>query len=224
MNKPLIPTVVPYAMPQPEELPGNVATWSVDPARAALLIHDMQEFFLRGFGDEPLPSRTLKANCVRLRDMCRAAGMPIGYTAQPGSMTPEQRGLLKAFWGPGMSGDLADRAVIPELAPEPADRVFTKWRYSAFHKSDLEKWLVENGRDQLVICGVYAHIGILATAIDSYSRDIETFLVADAIADFSADHHMLALNYAARNCAVVQPTEKTLADLESARAQSGVGL
>lgn len=213
MTRPLIPVVEPYVLPRPDEIPDNTAPWTVDPSRAALLVHDMQEFFLRGFPDTASPLRALKANCARLRDACRAAGVPVAYTAQPGGMTREQRGLLDAIWGPGMSTDPADRALAPELAAAPGEKVVTKWRYSAFHASDLAEWLAAHGRDQLVLCGVYAHIGILATAVDSFSRDVETFLVADAVADFSAAHHARALEHAARTCAVVAPTERVLAAL-----------
>jgi isochorismate hydrolase len=217
MSRPWIPTVYTYVMPRPDKLPTNVASWSVVPSRAALLIHDMQEFFLRGFPDTASPLGALVANCVRLRTACRAAGVPVAYTAQPGAMTPTQRGLLNAIWGPGMSADAVDRVIIPQLSPGADERVFTKWRYSAFHASDLGEWLVENDRDQLIICGVYAHIGILATVIDSFSRDIETFLPSDGVADFSPEYHMLALDYAARNCAVVLPTEHITAALDSPR-------
>jgi len=34
--------------------------------------------------------------------------------------------------------------------------------------------------------------------------------VADAIADFSADYHRLAMDYAARRCAVVVTTKEVL--------------
>ncbi|MEU5100056.1 isochorismatase family protein [Streptomyces sp. NPDC020996] len=204
-----IPAIAPYPMPTSAELPGNVAQWAVDPERAVLLIHDMQRYFLR-----PLPDgirQDLVRNTALLRERFSGLGAPIAYTAQPGSMTEEQRGLLKDFWGPGMNTDPADRAIVEALSPAEEDWVFTKWRYSAFFRSDLRERLNECGRDQLVICGVYGHVGVLTTALEAFSHDVETFIVADAIADFSADHHRLTLEYAAQRCAVVTTVKEILA-------------
>ncbi|MER0578093.1 isochorismatase family protein, partial [Pseudomonas aeruginosa] len=68
----------------------------------------------------------------------------------------------------------------------------------------------EIGRDQLVLCGVYAHVGVLISTVDAYSNDIQPFLVADAIADFSEAHHRMALEYAASRCAMVVTTDEVL--------------
>lgn len=67
-----------------------------------------------------------------------------------------------------------------------------------------------HGADQLVICGVYAHIGVLASAVDAFSNDVQPFVVADAVADFSARDHRFALEYAVRKCAVVVTAEDVL--------------
>ncbi|MCM1999318.1 phenazine biosynthesis protein PhzD, partial [Pseudomonas aeruginosa] len=83
--------------------------------------------------------------------------------------------------------------VVEELAPGPDDWLLTKWRYSAFFHSDLLQRMRAAGRDQLVLCGVYAHVGVLISTVDAYSNDIQPFLVADAIADFSEAHHRMAL-------------------------------
>ncbi|PMS18337.1 isochorismatase [Trinickia dabaoshanensis] len=202
-----IPTIAPYQVPGTTDVCANIASWHPSPERAALLVHDMQRFFLR-----PLPAHAiahpLVENVTHLVTRARKLGVPIAYTAQPGGMTPAQRGLLKDFWGPGMAVAPADREIAGGLSPQSGDWIFTKWRYSAFFKSDLLRSLREAGRDQLIICGVYAHIGILATAIDAFSNDIETFIVADAVADFNRDDHLMALNYAARSCAVVTRTEE----------------
>ncbi|MCX5197292.1 isochorismatase family protein [Streptomyces sp. NBC_00249] len=203
-----IPTIEAYPMPTSGDLPLNTAAWSVDPARAVLLVHDMQRYFLAPL-PEPLRSELVR-NAALLRERCADLGVPVAYTAQPGGMTDRQRGLLRDFWGPGMRTSRADREIVEPLAPRPEDWVLTKWRYSAFHHTDLLARMRDSGRDQLVVCGVYAHVGVLATAVESFSHDIETFLVADALADFSEEDHRRTLSYAAQRCAVVTTAKEVL--------------
>jgi isochorismate hydrolase len=198
-----IPPISPYPLPAPESLPANVARWTLRPERAALLLHDMQNYFVHALV-EPL-RQDLVYNVAVLRKRCVAVGVPVLYTAQPGRMSMRECGLLRDFWGPGMRTDPADRAVVPEVAPEEHDRVFTKWRYSAFARSGLLRHLRSSGRDQIILAGVYGHIGVLATAIDAFTRDIQPFLVADAIGDFSEADHRLTLAYVARRCGMVIP-------------------
>jgi trans-2,3-dihydro-3-hydroxyanthranilic acid synthase len=206
-----LPTIEPYAMPTAGDLPGNTAKWTVDPDRAVLLVHDMQRYFLKPFPAAQSPGGELVRNAVLLRERAAALGVPVAYTAQPGGMTEEQRGLLMDFWGPGMRVDPVDREVVEPLAPTSRDWTFTKWRYSAFFNSGLLDRMRAAGRDQLVLCGVYAHVGVLMTAVEAFTRDIQPFLVADAVADFSAADHRLALEYAAKRCAMVVTAEGVLA-------------
>ncbi|MGW4635287.1 isochorismatase family protein [Nocardia sp. NPDC004415] len=208
-----IPDVISYDMPGRAQLPENIVEWKIEPDRAVLLVHDMQNYFVRPLRAGGSPYTELVGNIARLRAACVRAGVAVVYTAQPGGMTPVERGLLRDVWGPGMSTDPTDRAVVDELAPAPRDHVSTKWRYSAFHKSGLLDRLRDSGRDQLILTGVYAHVGVLVTACESYSHDIETFLAADAVADFSAREHQLTLDYAAARCAMVRTTDDLVAAL-----------
>jgi trans-2,3-dihydro-3-hydroxyanthranilic acid synthase len=205
-----IPPIRRYPMPEQDDLPLPVPAWRPEPDRAVLLVHDMQRYFVDLLPRNDSPTVDLLANVARLRRAATAAGIPVLYTAQPGRVGRAERGLLHDFWGPGMGTDPAVREIVPEVAPAPGDVVVRKHRYSAFHDTNLAALLRGYRRDQLVICGVYAHIGCLATALDAYSRDIEPFLVADAVADFSAADHRFALDHAARTCAVVVRTADLL--------------
>ncbi|MFI8823445.1 isochorismatase family protein [Streptomyces sp. NPDC053431] len=203
-----IPVIPAYPLPSAGELPANTARWRVAPGRAVLLVHDMQRYFLAPF---PGPTRReLVHRAALLRDRCAGRGMPVAYTAQPGSMSRRERGLLRDFWGPGMRAAPEDREVVPELAPAADDWILVKRRYSAFFRSGLLGRMREAGRDQLVLCGVYGHVGVLATAVEAFTHDIRVFLVADAVGDFSREHHDAALRYAAERCAMVVSTEEVL--------------
>ncbi|WP_018685554.1 isochorismatase family protein [Actinokineospora enzanensis] len=213
-----IQPIDPYPMPVEADLPAGRVSWRPDPRRAVLLVHDMQRYFVAPFDADREPRSTLVRNLVRLRAAAIALGIPVVYTAQPGGMDPAQRGLLNDFWGPGMTTAPADRRIIDALTPGPADVVLTKWRYSAFHRSDLADRLATWHRDQLLITGVYAHVGCLTTAGDAFALDIRPFLLADALADFSRADHDQALTHGARTCAAVTTTARALSDLGAHRA------
>lgn len=199
-----------YVLPTGDELPINKVSWRLEPHRAALLIHDMQKYFLNFWDeDSPLVEKVIE-NISALRHYCQSAGIPIFYTAQPNYQSVKNRGLLNDMWGPGLNKHPDQQAIVDALAPGPDDQVLVKWRYSAFHRSPLEKLLKEHGLDQLIICGVYAHIGCLTTAIDAFMRNIQPFMIADGLADFSRDEHCMALRYTAGRCGRVLTTAEVL--------------
>lgn len=210
-----IPAIAPYPMPTTQEVIPNQVSWIIDPRRTALLIHDMQRYFLAAYRDDQEPMRSLVENITRLRNRCRDLGIPVIYTMQPGDQHPARRGILADFWGTGMTVG-ADTDVIDELRPWPDDIQVTKWRYSAFHRTDLRELLGYYQRDQLMVTGVYAHMGCMLSAADAFMNDIQPFLALDATADFGRDEHIMALNYTARRCGAVSTTEGLLRQLSGA--------
>ena len=198
-----LPAIAAYPLPTAEELPAARVPWKVDPRRAVLLVHDMQRHFAAAYADGALAPAV--ANIDRLVRAARADGVPVVYTRQPGRQSAEDRGLLGDFWGAGVRDDDGAR-IIDELAPAGSDVVLTKWRYSAFQRTDLADRLAALDRDQLVVCGIYAHIGVQTTAVEAFMRDVQPFVVGDAVADFSRGHHAAALTYCAERCARVVPT------------------
>ena len=91
-----LPKIAPYSYREQEHQ--NRVNWRVDPARAALLVHDMQRYFVRAFelerDGQPLPDAQINiaiANIRRLLDAAHAANIPVYYTAQPPRQNPADR-------------------------------------------------------------------------------------------------------------------------------------
>ena len=205
-----IPKLTGYALPTANDIPDNKVQWAFEPDRAALLIHDMQEYFIQFWGANCPMMEKVIANIAALRQYCKQHNIPVYYTAQPKEQSDEDRALLNDMWGPGLTRSPEQQQIVAALAPDEADTVLVKWRYSAFHRSPLEQMLKETGRNQLIITGVYSHIGCMTTATDAFMRDIKPFMVADALADFSREEHLMSLKYVAGRSGRVVMTEALL--------------
>lgn len=207
-----LPTVDAYPMPHGTDLPRSHASWKIDPARAALLIHDMQNHFVGVFPAGRSPVVELVDNIATLRELAGTLGIPVVFSAEPAGQPPGRRGLLGEMWGPGIGDEPDAGAIVAPLAPRAGEHLLANARPNAFLRSHLGRLLRSKARDQLIICGVYAHRGILLTAADAFMNDIQPYVVADAVADFSAEDHALALRWAARS-GMVRTTDVLLRDL-----------
>lgn len=203
-----IPKIASYAMPRAQDFVANTTHWQLQAERSVLLVHDMQQYFLDFYDQSQAPVPELIENTRLLIEQARRQNIPVVYTAQPGDQTPEHRQLLTDFWGTGLKADPEITRIHPELAPLETDTVLTKWRYSAFKFSNLEQLMKDWNRDQLIICGVYAHIGCLISAAEAFMLNFQAFLCGDALADFSREEHDMALKYTSTRCGQVMSTQQ----------------
>jgi len=206
-----IPTIISYPMPTANTFPAQKVNWPLNPKRAVFLIHDMQAYFLQFYDPKSDLIKTLKNNLMRIKAYCHSNNIPVIYTAQPKNQQSEDRALLNDMWGNGLNDFPELQKITDELTPNKEDTVLVKWRYSAFHRSDLQSLMQSWGRDQLIIGGIYANIGCMLTGADAFMRDIQPFLVGDALADFNEQEHRLALTYTANRIGRVISTDDILA-------------
>ncbi|WP_051965554.1 isochorismatase family protein [Kitasatospora mediocidica] len=165
--------------------------WDIAGARAALLVHDLQPHYLDVLS---APSRRLLLSRVeRVLAWADGLGLPVLASGPRPASRLIQRGLLGSCWGMGLSPEEAAQTALPRLAAADVTRI-AKRSYSAFYAGDLETELRRLGRDQLVMAGVFAGHGILATSLDAVARDIQAFVLYDATADYTAYRHAAALD------------------------------
>jgi bifunctional isochorismate lyase/aryl carrier protein len=188
-----------YQLPSAECLQFNRLTWQLNPHQAVLLIHDMQNYYIRPLlQHNPDTTTAMIANIAALRQACKQAGVPVVYTEQR-PLTIAQRGLLYDLWGAGMQGVGDEAAVVSGLEPN-GDYTIVKHKYSAFYNSTFAGLLTTLQRTQLIITGVYSHIGCMTTAMDALMRDLRVFYVVDGVGDFSLDFHLASVQNIGNCC------------------------
>ncbi|MCY1450239.1 Peroxyureidoacrylate/ureidoacrylate amidohydrolase RutB [compost metagenome] len=83
--------------------------------------------------------------------------------------------------------------IIERLAPRPGDRMIDKPRYSAFHRTDLDRHLRELGARRLTVAGVLTDACVLATVLDAFALGYGVDLIADACTSTTEAAHNAAL-------------------------------
>ena len=82
--------------------------------------------------------------------------------------------------------------IIERLASRPGDRVIDKPRYSAFHRTDLDRHLRELGARRLIVAGVLTDACVLATVLDAFALGYGVDLIADACTSTTEAAHNAA--------------------------------
>ncbi|WP_367404860.1 isochorismatase family protein [Kocuria marina] len=185
--------------------------WSLDARRCAVLVHDVLPYYLKVL--DPAQQEALVGTIDALVADAVVADVPVLASAPRPASDLQQRGVGGRLWGLGPSA--AEVSTSP-LASLPGDAVWVRKRsLSAFYATDLDVELRRRGRDQLLIVGVFASGGVVATTFDALARDIEVFVVGDAVADYDQDLHRLALNQVARSTGQVIPRSAVTAALHA---------
>lgn len=202
--------IQPYALPGEECLAYNKIQWNLDADRIVLLVHDMQNYWVDLYVDRA----PLVANISSLVSAFRGTQLPVFFCRGERAKSRFERGLGLTVWGDGLNAaHVTDRdcEIIDALAPRADEYLIHKPRHSAFFDTELEPTLRKMNRDQVIVCGVFAHHGVMVSCIDGYMRNFQMTMVADALGDYSEPEHRMALQYVAQMCGSVS-TRQRVAD------------
>lgn len=179
-----------------------------DPASTALLVVDMQNFFMKDGELMCAPAaRDIVPSVNRLARALREAGGLVVWIVMEASeesrdawenfhelFHPEARN--RRFVSLGAKGEGYKLWHAMETAP--ADKTVVKRRYSAFLQgsSDIEQVLLRHGIRTALVAGVATNVCCESTARDCMMRGFRTIMVSDANASFTqAEHDGALLNF-----------------------------
>jgi ureidoacrylate peracid hydrolase len=199
---------------------------TLDPAKTAVLIIDMQETFCAPGGPAEVPSaRAIIGGINTLTAGLRLRGVPVIWVLHANA----RRGTTTdwdLFFSHVVADDVRERT-IESLAPgrqrvwgdlvtAPEDLTIIKNRYSAFiaGSSSLERELRERGIDTVLVAGTKTNVCCEATARDAMMLDFKVVMVSDCCAALSDREHQASLETIIQQFGDVLTTEEIFARLD----------
>lgn len=162
----------------------------------ALLIVDMQRHYLDPGSRAFIPSAVpIIGRIAALARKASESGAPVIATRH--TNTPDDAGMMRAWWPSLLGPDDPGSEVIPEVL-EVSDIVVEKSRYDAFRGTRLLELLEDSSVSQVVITGVMTNLCCESTARAAFDLGFECFLVLDATAAYTEELHrasVLNLSY-----------------------------
>jgi nicotinamidase-related amidase len=158
--------------------------------KSQLLIVDVQDKLLDAISRK---DRVVQ-RCVRLVRAARLLGVPITVSEQyPQGLGPTVEPIRDAY---ANAGFIVDKVEFSCLKSDPLRERLHKLR--------------RQGRPQVVIGGIEAHVCVLQTAIDLEAQGFEPFVVADATGSRSKVNRKLAISRLAKSGVDVVDSEMVL--------------
>jgi nicotinamidase-related amidase len=174
--------------------------WKLHPGKAALLVLDMQNYFLDPASHAFTPSAPAVAPNVRkLIMMARRLNMEIIFTRHVNDTS--NAGRMDKWWKDVIREDSFEAEISEKVGREEGKtvglydgktigKIITKNQYDAFYNTDLEGFLRSKKVEQVIICGLLANLCCETTARSAFVRGFEVFFPVDATAAYNRDFHI----------------------------------
>lgn len=161
------------------------------PERSALLVLDMQSYFLDASSHAFVPSAPAILPGVRnLMDAYVFRNLPVILTRHINNR--RDAGMMAKWWRELITEDNPLSMIDPQLACS-SSLVIKKSRYDAFYDTRLEDVLRDMEVERVVVCGVMTHLCCETTARSAFMRGFEVFFTADGTVTYNERFHRAAL-------------------------------
>jgi bifunctional isochorismate lyase/aryl carrier protein len=165
--------------------------WVLEEKSCALVILDMQRYFLEESSHAHIPSA--KAIVPKIRKLQQAflnLNLPVIQTKHINKT--EDSGQMRWWWNELITEDNPLSSIVDVLRDKRIT-VIKKTQYDAFYQTDLEKILKDNGVKRLLVTGVMTNLCCETTARSAFVRGFEVFIPVDATAAYNRQFHLSSL-------------------------------
>jgi len=180
------------------------------PAESALVVIDMQRYFLEPASHAFIPMATeIIGNVRNLVEEYRRMELPVVFTKHA-LLRSESPGMMASWWGDNLYVDNEMSAISPEFRVGEGDALVRKIKYNAFAGTDLEGVLRRRDVRSVLITGVMTHLCCETTAREAFVRDFKVFFAIDGTATQSEDLQIASLKTLTDGFAIPVTTEEVL--------------
>lgn len=159
--------------------------------RAALLVLDMQVYFLDPYAHAYVPSaQAILPGIQKLTGMFYANKRPVIFTRHTNN--PENAGQMRRWWHDLIRPASPLSQITADLDTSEGI-IIEKSQYDAFYETHLQRLLEEKSVRQVVICGVMTHLCCETTARSAFMRGFEVFFTVDGTATYNQNYHQASL-------------------------------
>jgi biuret amidohydrolase len=165
------------------------------PSNTALLVIDMERDFVDvGAVQETPGGRELVPTINQLIAWARKFGVPVIFTHEMHRIDQSDYGIELEFDPIHCLEGTKGCELTDGLDMQPHDyRILNKRRYDCFLGTDLDLLLRSKRIENLVCCGVTAHVCVMSTVYTARNLDYRVIVPQDAIAGVTPDHYRAAL-------------------------------
>jgi nicotinamidase-related amidase len=181
----------------------HLKPWKLQVDKVALLILDMQNYFLDTGSHAFTPSApAIVPNINKLVDLANDHDMPVIFTRHVNDT--ENAGMMGRWWQDMVAEGSRESQIVgtignyegkrgrgeKEKGGQGEWRIITKHQYDAFYGTDLEEYLRSKGIEQVIISGVLANLCCETTARSAFVRGFGVLFPVDATAAYNREFHI----------------------------------
>ncbi|MBT3668910.1 MAG: isochorismatase family protein [Chloroflexi bacterium] len=181
------------------------------PSTTALIVLDMQDYFLKPESHAFIPSAEAIIPRINLLiEEFNKRNMAKFYTQHIDQN--ESEGMMGVWWNKNLLNENPLKSISSDLKIDKMQKI-TKSQYDAFWNTELEKMLTKRSITDIIITGVMTHLCCETTARSAFVRGFNVIFTIDGTATYNEEHQMGSLRNLAHGFAHVETIEEVIKSL-----------